>query len=144
MELPLVKGNRIGTLLRKVSMKGIQYTYTRSEQKLNQMAMMKIGRKIDDRKKVKPKLKRRWENRHRMSRASIVSDGLPLALPELSGSEKINERGKRFHKVCYPFTFSFQKSWSSFPLRMACQAVCAFIGNKSTEELSILVMQDLK
>lgn len=59
MELPLVKGNRIGTLLRKVSMKGIQYTYTRSEQKLNQMAMMKIGRKIDDRKKVKPKLKRR-------------------------------------------------------------------------------------
>lgn len=45
MEICLVKGNRIDTLLKKVSMKVIQYIYTRSEQKVNQMAMIKIGKK---------------------------------------------------------------------------------------------------
>lgn len=44
MEICLVKGNRIDTLLKKVSMKVIQYIYTRSEQKVNQMAMIKIGK----------------------------------------------------------------------------------------------------
>lgn len=50
------------------------------------------------------------EQTHRLRTASAVSDGIPLALPELSVSKKNYGRGRRFHKACYPVCISSLKS----------------------------------